>query len=119
MSSNVIIIADPEFDPLSDALEEVFGERERQEAKWGPQNHENGTGAPEQIVAADRARQRCEEAFSVGLGTWADILAEEFFEVMGATDDERLRAELIQVAAVAVAWVEAIDRRAQRGTLDA
>jgi len=51
------------------------------------------------------------------------VLAEEFGEVAnavletsyGADGDEHLREELIQVAAVAVAWVEAIDRRGASG----
>jgi hypothetical protein len=52
------------------------------------------------------------------------VLAEEFGEVAnavletayGSSGDEHLRDELIQVAAVAAAWVEAVDaRRAPRG----
>lgn len=43
------------------------------------------------------------------------VLGEEFGEVANAmlegAGDAHLRAELVQVAAVAVAWVEAIDRR--------
>ena len=50
------------------------------------------------------------------------VLAEEFGEVSHAVCDtmsqgalpgseEKLRAELVQVAAVAVAWIEAIDKR--------
>ena len=48
-----------------------------------------------------------------GMLTWRHILAEEFWEVF-ANDDadpQSQRAELIQVAAVAVAAIEAIDRR--------
>ena len=48
--------------------------------------------------------------YTGGEGTWADILREEYFEALAETDPARLRVELIQVAAVAVAWVEAIDR---------
>jgi malonyl CoA-acyl carrier protein transacylase len=43
--------------------------------------------------------------------TWEHILTEEHYEAMAEEDPTRLREELIQVAAVAVAWVEAIDRR--------
>lgn len=75
------------------ALAEVAAECDRQDAKWGEQNHLDPT--------------------------WAAILGEEFGEACQALlHDEfggraagTLRAELIQIAAVAVQWVEAIDRR--------
>jgi hypothetical protein len=47
-----------------------------------------------------------------GTTTWKHILREEFLEAMAEEDPEQLREELVQVAAVAVAWIEAIDRRA-------
>lgn len=88
----------------------VARERERQNAKWGEQNHPNGTSesfAPEALV-----RQRaCERAFANDYGTWFHILDEEVWEAYAESDPEKLRAELIQVAAVVVAWIEAIDRR--------
>ena len=79
-------------------LPDVVDERYRQEDKWGDQsgNHDF---------------------------EWASILGEEFGEVCAAANEANfktgktpgdfghLRAELIQVAAVAVAWVEAIDKR--------
>lgn len=46
-----------------------------------------------------------------GTGTWSDILVEELTEAIEADNDEDLRAELVQVAAVAVQWIAAIDRR--------
>jgi hypothetical protein len=42
--------------------------------------------------------------------TWAHILTEEFYEALAEADPEKLREELVQVAAVAVAWVECLDR---------
>lgn len=73
-------------------LGEVADERARQDAKWGQQDHE--------------------------VGIWLGILGEEFGEVAKEIaesqarplDVEHLREELVQTAAVAVAWVEAIDR---------
>jgi len=94
-------------------LSEVRDERARQDAKWGEQNHPNGTGLYQQEAAAERARLVCDLNFRNGKGTWADILREEFAEALAEKDPYRLRAELIQVAAVAVAWVEAIDRSAR------
>lgn len=57
------------------------------------------------------ARRDCASAFRVGKGTWRHILQEEVAEAFAELDPAPLREELIQVAAVAVAWIEAIDRR--------
>lgn len=77
-------------------LQEIQTERERQDAKWGEQNHSPMV--------------------------WLSILGEEFGEVnRGAQeayfhnykscgDWSSYREELIQVAAVAVAMVESLDR---------
>ena len=87
----------PGFASIYRTLGEVAQERHRQEARWGEQNH--------------------------GDERWQGILGEEMGEVCKATNEtwadekfsleheHQLRTELIQVAAVAVAWVEAIDRR--------
>lgn len=91
---------------------EVVAERLRQDAKWGEQNHPDGTGRDHATHKEIRAKRDCERAFAAGRGTWRHIFIEEAAEVEGAKDEALLRAELIQVAAVAVAWVEAIDRRA-------
>lgn len=85
-----------ETDEMSqvEVLNEVASERARQDARWGEQNHED-------LV-------------------WGAILGEEVGEVSQAMLEDRfgrggnLREELLQVAAVAVAWVECIDRRAGR-----
>jgi hypothetical protein len=92
-------------------LAEVAHERGMQDAKWGEQNHPDGTGNLSQQDRAKFARKWCEDAFGAGYGTWADILTEEVAEAEGERDPARLRAELVQVAAVAVCWIEAIDRR--------
>jgi len=105
---------------------EVVAERLRQDGKWGEQNHRDGTGesvnwvlylppggdarsAGQQI--SENARDLCQENFFADFGTWLDVLREEVAEAFAESDPARLRAELIQVAAVAVAWAEAIDRR--------
>lgn len=95
-------------------LDEVAAERLAQDAKWGEQNHPDGTGAehvPLSAVIRDQVRTRCDAEHRAGRGTWEMILAEEFWEAVAEVDPAKLRAELIQVAAVTVAWVEAIDRR--------
>lgn len=104
-------------------LAEVHDERRRQEAKWGQQDHPNGTG-PYMLgelvadgqhtyaVGIERwARQRCDKRHRAGMGTYEQILTEEWAEAVAQSDPAKLRAELIQVAAVAVAWVESIDRQ--------
>lgn len=98
--------------PGAGVAREVIQERVRQEAKWGQQNHPDGTGVPSMQAAAERSRLVCDLNFRRGKGSWADILREEFHEALAEADPANLREELIQVAAVAVAWVEAIDRRA-------
>ncbi|NYV73655.1 hypothetical protein HW445_04850 [Streptomyces sp. UH6] len=93
-------------------LAEVGRERVRQDEKWGEQNHPDGTGiVPEQKKLADNARAMCQQAFAEGRGDWAHVLVEEVREALAESDPAALRTELIQVAAVAVAWVEAIGRR--------
>lgn len=90
-------------------LPEIADERERQDEKWGEQNHPDGTG-PGYRAAAFEARQRCDRAARLGLVTYKDILEEEVYEAFAETDVDELRAELIQVAAVAVAWIDKLDR---------
>lgn len=77
-----------------DLLTEVAVERERQDMRWGTQDHDDPR--------------------------WLAILTEELGEVAREVVEElaiprsrgyQIREELVQVAAVAVAWLEAIDRR--------
>jgi hypothetical protein len=98
---------------MASALADVVAERQRQEAKWGRQNHRNGTGFPGSENDAKFWRANCDQRHRNGTGTWLDILLEEVYEAAAEDDPQKLRAELIQVAAVAVSWAEAIDRRQQ------
>jgi hypothetical protein len=105
---------------------EVVAERERQNAKWGEQNHPDGTGPHLLLLHGTevnldlRSGEELARIFKAKCGgnapnedNWRDILLEEVFEALAELDPARLRGELIQVAAVAAAWVEAIDRRAE------
>lgn len=78
---------------LTLALAAVLDERARQDKKWGVQNH--------------------------NLDTWMLILGEEYGETCqailntrfgGVADLKRIREEAVQVAAVALAMIECIDR---------
>lgn len=101
--------------PTASVLAEVAAERSRQDAKWSEQNHPDGTDEVWR-AAADRARRACQRAAAHDEVTWFHILREEFWEAMAETDPSSLRIELVQLAAVAVAHVEAIDRRTQETT---
>lgn len=92
-------------------LDEVLVERHNQDERWGEQNHPDGTGSPADKWAAEAAKGMYDLAVSTRALAWRHILLEEFMEAMAESDPARLRAELVQVAAVAVAWIEAIDRR--------
>ena len=94
-----------------DVLNEVYAERERQTERFGVQNHPDGTGGRQRQVQLKDARDLYDLADRRGELTFRHILEEEVAEVFAETDPAALRTELIQVAAVAVAWVEAIDRR--------
>jgi hypothetical protein len=105
----------------------VFGavadERIRQDRKWGEQNHPSvdeelaGCCRPETmcehygIPDEQTAKRKCDEAAKFELCTWAHIAVEELSEAVSAETDTLRRAELVQLAAVVVAWIECIDRR--------
>lgn len=114
---------------ISTVLNEVLFERARQIKKFGRQDHVpsfdqvllNRAGGCDpirmaeeyEVPTANRGRRLCEGAFKRKQGTYAHILIEEVAEAVAECHDEaKLRAELIQVAAVCVGWIEAIDRRA-------
>jgi len=108
-------------------LADVVRERLHQDEKWGPietrADIPDGTGdtLPEvppglfekrlelrridvQVHCGQTGRQTC---------CWAHVLDEECAEALVEFDPEKLRAELVQVAASACCWVEAMDNRAK------
>lgn len=93
-------------------LAEIQAERMRQIAKWGVQHRKDGTGAESDSRKASLAKSLCRRAEEFdGGATWRQVLVEEFFEAVAEADPAALRAELVQVAAVAAAWIEDIDSR--------
>jgi len=90
-------------------MDEVRQERARQDAKFGVQDHPNGT-SPQFKGLADSARNATRKAANEQRVTWFHIAKEEFWEAMAESDRHALRAELIQLVAVGVAWIESIDR---------
>lgn len=91
-------------------LDEVEAELYRQDAKWGEQNWPDGTGELYQVIAADRAKSITDLCAQEGSVTYMHILQEEVAEAFAESDQSKLMTELIQVAAVATAWVEKILR---------
>jgi len=92
-------------------VSEVAEEMSRQFKLWGIQNHPNGTGHLEFKEVLDEVRDVIKEAEKKKELTWNLILLEEVSEALAEEDPEKLRTELIQVAAVASSWVQAIDRK--------
>lgn len=99
-------------------LAEISAERVRQYAKHGDQSRlPDGTG-PDIVWSftgpaawvAEQAKIETDRLAAEGFLTFRTILLEEVAEAFAEHDPSRLRAELVQVAAVAVQWVEAIDR---------
>lgn len=91
------------------AFHDLLIEMRRGESDWG-NNRPDGTRKKlgpllEQVRLAVSAKENQREE------SWADVLVEEFLESITATDDPELRMELLQVAAVAMRWVEQIDKR--------
>ena len=103
---------------LKRILLDIAEERGRQDQKWGAINDKmlaipDGTG--DQFKdGADHAKSMCKDAQNNGRLTWLHVLREEAYESFAESDPEKLRAELVQVAAVAAKWIEIIDRRSSR-----
>jgi predicted house-cleaning noncanonical NTP pyrophosphatase (MazG superfamily) len=95
---------------LEKVLADITAERAAQDRMWGVQEFPDGTG-PAFAGAADKAKDDCADAWSRGELTWRHVLAEEFYEALAETDPEPLRNELVQTAAVAVKWIQSLDRR--------
>lgn len=93
-------------------LGEIAAEQTAQFAKFGEQNHPDGTGYWPRAMEAEQARDDCQTAAKHGYLDWRLILREEVAEAFAEKDPVALRAELVQVAAVAATWIEALDRRA-------
>lgn len=92
--------------------DKIKKERDRQDAKWGPQDHPSFTEWAQGygIPSENDAKVACDAAFGVGQGTWSHILIEELAEAVFADNEQKRKEELIQVAAVAIAWIESIER---------
>jgi hypothetical protein len=91
-------------------LRDVDAERLRQIDKWGDQRHPDGTNLKNSDWR-DHVQGQCRRAAAEDRVTWAHILQEEFVEALAEVEPDKIRTELIQVAAVCAAWISDIDRR--------
>jgi hypothetical protein len=99
-------------------VNEIIAERRRQDEKHPDTvNFPDGTGGQALKELSMIARLQCDEAVDRGTCTWRHVLTEEVSEAYAESDPELLRAELVQVAAVAMRWVEALDARADQGVI--
>ena len=94
--------------------DEIADERLRQVERWGQQDHPSiGSEGDRKLFAQRADHWKAINDARVGLEclTWDGILLEEVYEALSEEDDILRREELVQVAAVAAAEIEAIDRR--------
>ena len=97
---------------LRPVLMEVEYERRRQDVKWGEQNWPLGNESSRLSRWLERrVKRRVDLSLKNKTATWLGIIHEEFAEFRAQDDDEAARTELIQLAAVAVAAAEALDRK--------
>lgn len=101
-------------------LSDITSERRRQVAKWGVQHRPEFKPLTSLVDAQVReltAKALCDYFEKKGplLGytggaTWEHILDEEYAEALAETDPIKRRKELVECAAVIVAWIEDLDR---------
>ena len=111
------------LDEIKCVNDEVALEMFRQVLKWGIQSHPEYTanGVPIASTQPMLAKALCDAKATDGSLSWWDILFEEVLEaydelnahmlVKKEIDIQKLRTELIQIAAVCCSWVEDIDRK--------
>lgn len=76
----------------------------------GESDYRDGTGV-QYADTADAMHDKRLAAFSAGIGSWRHIVLSQIGNVIASADQVQLRSELMHLAAVAVRWAEAIDRR--------
>jgi hypothetical protein len=108
-------------------LSDVAEERHRQRQRYGlNRDLEDGTGPDVRWLAGAGRELDLSTAAALegslravyeqheqrhGRPTWRHLVLEEVAEAFAESDPVRLRAELLQVAALAVSWVETLDAR--------
>lgn len=100
-------MSEPDLDHLHyRAMLLVRLERRKQLRKWGVQKHPSGTGSALAAIFADQWKSICDMQNEQGKDDWATIAIEEVLEALAETDPDNLLTEVVQAAAVFVAWAE-------------
>lgn len=89
---------------------EVVAEMQQQDQQWGEQNHPDGTNSLYKEMVGP-IQQAVQAAANDGHLSWQLILQEEVTETFAEEEPDLLHDELIQVIAVCVQWLLALDRR--------
>lgn len=93
----------------------IHWEVAKQNSEHGTNEHlQDGTGDLAYQEWCNYYRMRCDAAMLNKEETWADIFAEEVFEVLASKTEDELRLELIQVAALVQRWLDAIKVRVNK-----
>lgn len=111
----------------TEVLREVRDERAHQFSRYGSNSDlEDGTGPEEPWLGQEldsngllpaRHIEQCfrqdytDHEGATGLPTWMHLVREEVAEAFMENDLQHLRQELLQVAALAVSWIEKLDAR--------
>jgi len=99
---------------MKNIFNEIRKERVRQDKKFGLQDHPMiNKDIKKEKLEEDLKKIRFENDFSRPSkgNCWYYIFAEEILEAFSETEPEKQREEMIQVAAVAVAIIECLDRK--------
>jgi hypothetical protein len=115
--------------PWGGVLDELATEREKQDARWGEQNHPIRWPAHDEIdrqlyaaqagawkrINAERVRLANEAGATPDRNcSWDGIALEELYEALAEGEPAKIRAELVQAGAVIVAMIESLDRNGDR-----
>lgn len=97
--------------PLHYLLPTVQQEINKQDEKWGEQNHPcRNVLLTYKLNSPDYYKEVCDERAQVGTVTWADIALEELSEAIYEEDIYKRKEEVIQLGAVCVQWAAKIER---------
>lgn len=98
---------------IGEPFQEVQTEMNRQNAKWGEQNHPLARREFLGSYLQNADDQKTDNDYWVGQNrlTWADILLEEVWEALSAPNTDSQIEELNQVAAVALQAIAALKRK--------
>lgn len=97
--------------PLHYLLPIVQQEINKQDEKWGEQNHPcRNVLLTYKLNSPDYYKEVCDERAQVGTVTWADIALEELSEAIYEEDIHKRKEEVIQLGAVCVQWAAKIER---------